>query len=179
MASPASSGLPTELCLRQRVLPSSLFTVGLDRLQQHPHGDASLGTRGLTYLQASAPRWQSLLPTLLFHLVLPRKSHVVDGLRQAKMTMTKVAQFSAIHSSVEHEQVNPGVYGVEHVCSTKVLSFFKYQSANMESAMEQEVPEGGEQKSDVAVIADLFSLKNVPPTHFSLTGCVVLFGAIL
>ncbi|XP_037485460.1 uncharacterized protein LOC119364142 isoform X3 [Triticum dicoccoides] len=51
--------------------------------------------------------------------------------------------------------------------------------ANMESAMEQEVPEGGEQKSDVAIVANLFSLKNVPPTRFSLTGCVVLVGAIL
>ena len=49
----------------------------------------------------------------------------------------------------------------------------------MESAMEQEVPEGGEQKSDVAIVANLFSLKNVPPTRFSLTGCVVLVGAIL
>ncbi|XP_037483064.1 uncharacterized protein LOC119361982 isoform X2 [Triticum dicoccoides] len=98
---------------------------------------------------------------------------------EAKMTTTKVAQFSAIHSRVEHKQLNPGVYGVERVCSTKVLSFFKYQSANMKSSMEQEVPEGGEQKSDVAVVADLFSLKNVPPTHFSLTGCVVLVGAIL
>ena len=57
-------------------------------------------------------------------------------------------------------------------------SFFKCQ-ANMESAMEQEVPEGGEQKSDVAIVANLFSLKNVPPTRFSLTGCVVLVGAIL
>lgn len=66
--------------------------------------------------------------TLLFHLVLPGKSHVLDGLRQAKMTTTKVVQFSAIHSGIEHKQVNPGVYGVERVCSTKVLSFFKYQS---------------------------------------------------
>ncbi|XP_037485458.1 uncharacterized protein LOC119364142 isoform X1 [Triticum dicoccoides] len=98
---------------------------------------------------------------------------------EAKMTTTKVVQFSAIHSGIEHKQVNPGVYGVERVCSTKVLSFFKYQSANMESAMEQEVPEGGEQKSDVAIVANLFSLKNVPPTRFSLTGCVVLVGAIL
>nr|XP_020177182.1 uncharacterized protein LOC109762717 isoform X3 [Aegilops tauschii subsp. strangulata] len=50
--------------------------------------------------------------------------------------------------------------------------------ANMESAMEQEVPEGEEPKSDVAVVADLFSLKNGPPAD-SLTGCVVLIGAIL
>ena len=46
----------------------------------------------------------------------------------------------------------------------------------MESAMEQEVPEGEEPKSDV--VADLFSLKNGPPAD-SLTGCVVLVGAIL
>uniref|UniRef100_A0A8R7QD43 Secreted protein n=1 Tax=Triticum urartu TaxID=4572 RepID=A0A8R7QD43_TRIUA len=90
------------------------------------------------------------MPTLLVHLVLLVKSHVVDGLRQAKMTMTKVAQFSTIHSRVEHKQLNPGVYGVERVCSTKVLSFFKYQSDNMKSSMEQEVPKGGEQKSDVS-----------------------------
>ena len=45
----------------------------------------------------------------------------------------------------------------------------------MESAMEQEVPKGEERKSDVA---DLFSLKNGPPAD-SLTGCVVLVGAIL
>ncbi|XBI44046.1 hypothetical protein VPH35_108751 [Triticum aestivum] len=63
--------------------------------------------------------------------------------------------------------------------STPTVMLRSAPEANMESAMEQEVPEGGEQKSDVAVIADLFSLKNVPPTHFSLTGCVVLFGAIL
>ncbi|XP_044441358.1 uncharacterized protein [Triticum aestivum] len=50
--------------------------------------------------------------------------------------------------------------------------------ANMESAMEQEVPEGEEPKSGVAVVADLFSLKNGPPAD-SLTGCVVLIGAIL
>ena len=31
-------------------------------------------------------------------------------------------------SRFEHKQLNPGVYGVERVCSTKVLSFFKYQS---------------------------------------------------
>ncbi|KAM3391116.1 hypothetical protein ACQJBY_012651 [Aegilops geniculata] len=42
MASPASSASRTELRLRQRVLPPSLFAVGLDRLQQHPHGDAPL-----------------------------------------------------------------------------------------------------------------------------------------
>ncbi|XBI09934.1 hypothetical protein VPH35_137369 [Triticum aestivum] len=45
MASPASSALRTELRLRQRVLPPSLFAVGLNRLQQHPHGVAPLGTR--------------------------------------------------------------------------------------------------------------------------------------
>ena len=50
--------------------------------------------------------------------------------------------------------------------------------ANMESAMEQEVAEGGEPKSDVVVVADLFSLKNGPPAN-SPTGCVVLVGAIL
>ncbi|XP_020191681.1 uncharacterized protein [Aegilops tauschii subsp. strangulata] len=37
MASPASFASRTELRLRQRVLSPSLFAVGLDRLQQHPH----------------------------------------------------------------------------------------------------------------------------------------------
>ncbi|XBI92118.1 hypothetical protein VPH35_029255 [Triticum aestivum] len=63
--------------------------------------------------------------------------------------------------------------------STPTVMLRSAPEANMESAMEQEVPEGGEQKSDVAIVANLFSLKNVPPTRFSLTGCVVLVGAIL
>ena len=43
-------------------------------------------------------------------------------------------------------------------------SFFKCQ-ANMESAMEQEVPEGGEPKSDAAIVADILT-KECPSSTF-------------